>query len=96
MTEHHDDQTMPKVLAALHRAGITKGLAEDAVLSMQDAGILFREREQSPVERVTAFLDRWEAVESYGDKIYTLGRMDGDYDLTVTDLRALIAEVSTR
>jgi hypothetical protein len=41
MTEFHDEQTLVKVRDALYAAGVSK--SQDAITSMQNAGILFRE-----------------------------------------------------
>ena len=43
----------------------------------------------SESERVVAFLDQWEMAGIYSDAVYTLGRIEGDYKLTVGDLREL-------
>ena len=49
------------------------------------------ERERAAA-RVRAFLEQWESAGIYGENVYTLGRIEGDYSLTVSDLREL-AEV---
>lgn len=41
--EYHDDQTMKKVYNALHRTGLTPTQVMDAVNSIQNEGVLFRE-----------------------------------------------------
>src|ERR1700744_4157008 len=40
----HDDNTLVKVLAALFQSGLNDIQARDAITSMQNEGILFRER----------------------------------------------------
>lgn len=40
----HDENTLFKVLTALGNSGLTEREAHNALLSMQNAGILFRER----------------------------------------------------
>jgi hypothetical protein len=40
-------------------------------------------------ERVLAFVKQWESAGVYGPAVYTLGRIEGDYELTVADLRLL-------
>jgi len=41
--------------------------------------------------RVAKFCDEWEQASNYDPNvIYTLGRLDGDHALLVSDLRALL------
>lgn len=42
-SEYHDDQTMKKVYDALIRTGLTHAACLDAINTMQNEGILFRE-----------------------------------------------------
>lgn len=48
MEETFDEVTMFKVNRALRDSGLTLEQAQDAINEMQNAGILFREREQQP------------------------------------------------
>jgi hypothetical protein len=41
---YHDENTMRKVFMALIKSGLTSDEANDAVMFMQNAGILFREK----------------------------------------------------
>lgn len=47
---------------------------------------------ESDIERVTLFADQWEQNTQYSGDVYTLGRMEGDYVLTIADLRSLAAD----
>jgi len=49
--ETHTDKTLDKVYNALYRTGINHTTATDAIINMQNAGILFRERVE-PEERM--------------------------------------------
>lgn len=44
MDETHDDDTLFKVAVALREVGLTEQQIDDAINSMQNYGILFRER----------------------------------------------------
>ena len=45
----------------------------------------------SAADRVAAFLDTFEDAGVYGENVYSLGRIEGDYNLTVSDLRHLVS-----
>lgn len=49
------------------------------------------EGENDAVKRVEAFLNEWPNRSGNGNIIYSLGMDDGYCELTVSDLRALIA-----
>lgn len=44
MRERYDEETMFKVLNAMREVGITRDQAQDAINTMHNDGILFRER----------------------------------------------------
>lgn len=44
MAEFHNDNTLRKVLNALILSGLTHDQAQNAIIEMQNHGILFRER----------------------------------------------------
>lgn len=44
MPETYDEETMFKVLKAMREVGITRDQAKDAINTMHNDGILFRER----------------------------------------------------